>query len=39
MENQTESAELVLTAHVPTPSAGRFVPWGDAFWFEFLDND
>jgi len=38
MEQQCESAELVLTAHFPTPSTGRFVPKGDAFWFEFDDN-
>jgi glyoxylase-like metal-dependent hydrolase (beta-lactamase superfamily II) len=37
LEQRCEAGDLMLTAHFPTPSAGRVVAQGDAFWFRFED--
>jgi glyoxylase-like metal-dependent hydrolase (beta-lactamase superfamily II) len=37
LEQQCETGGLVLTAHFPSPSAGRVVPRDEAFWFEFIE--
>lgn len=36
LEERCEAGDLMLTAHFPSPSAGRVVPQGDAFWFDFI---
>ena len=37
LEQQSESGDLTLTAHFPSPSTGRVTADGDAFWFAFMD--
>jgi glyoxylase-like metal-dependent hydrolase (beta-lactamase superfamily II) len=39
MEKYCETDVLVVTAHFPLPSAGRFVRHGDAFMFEYDNED
>ena len=34
-ERYCETDVLICTAHLPSPSVGRIVPRGDAFWFAF----
>jgi glyoxylase-like metal-dependent hydrolase (beta-lactamase superfamily II) len=39
LEERCEAGDLMLTAHFPSPSAGKVVPRGDAFWIDFVDQN
>jgi hypothetical protein len=38
LERYADTATVLLTAHFPTPTAGRIVRRGDHFGFSFLDG-